>query len=80
MWRRRRGSLECCQGGVESIGLEEVEVPCLLIACISKCAADPIRVVKGYAEKCGGFLEMFLGLDQVSYMFEHRSFSMMVWV
>ena len=33
--------------------------------------ADPICVVEGYAEKFCGFLEMFLGLDQILYMFEH---------
>ena len=71
MWRRWRGCLECCQGGIETVGFEEIEVPRLLIACICKRAADPIGVVEGYAEKFGGFLEMFLGLDQVTNVFEH---------
>ena len=71
LWWRWRGRLECCQGGVEPVGFEESEVPCLLVACICKCAADPVGVVEGYAEKFSGFLEMFLGLDQVFDMFEH---------
>ena len=69
--RRGRRCLECCQGGIKAVGFEEVEVPRLLVACISKHVADPICVVKGYAEKFGSFLEMFLGLDQILYMFEH---------
>ena len=71
MWRRWRGCLECCQGSIETVGFEEVKVPRLLVACICKRAADPICIVEGYAKKFGGFLEMFLGLNQVSYMFEH---------
>ena len=48
-----------------------MKVPRLLVACICKCAADPICIVQGYAEKFGGLFEVFLGLDQVLYMFEH---------
>ena len=68
---RWRGCLECCQGDIETVGFEEVEVPRLLVACIGKRAVDPIGIVEGYAEKFSGFLEMFLGLDQVPDVFEH---------
>ena len=77
---RRRGSrrsgkgrrcLECCQGSIETIGLEEVEIPRLLVTCICKCVADSICVVQGYTKKFGSLLEVFLGLDQVPYVFEH---------
>ena len=69
--RRWRGRFEHCQGGIETVGFEEVEVFRLLVTCISKRAADPIGVVERYAEKFSGFLEVFLGLDQVFDVFEH---------
>ena len=66
-----RGCFKCRQGGVEAVGFEEVEVPCLLVACICKRVADPICVMQGYAKEFGGLFEIFLGLDQVLYMFEY---------
>ena len=48
-----------------------MKVPCLLVACICKRAVDPICVMQGYTEKFSSLFEVFLGLDQVLYMFEH---------